>query len=217
MMGITDALRILGTDRTRRVVAITFDDALLDFLNAFDLLQRFAAGATLYVPTAAVGFRVSRWDRGLSKLGWYQIDQVSAAGIEIGSQAMSGRPLDTCPDGELLAEVRESKRELEDVLGRSVTSFCYPTGITSSRIRRAVMATGYSNACSIARHPACSQDDVFDLPRLRVRATATGDRIDSLTRTGGRATTSVDRIAVPAFRMARRTALRVTRVVRCNR
>jgi peptidoglycan/xylan/chitin deacetylase (PgdA/CDA1 family) len=39
LVGITDALHILEQDASRRVVALTFDDALLDFLNAFDLLQ----------------------------------------------------------------------------------------------------------------------------------------------------------------------------------
>ncbi|GAA5110793.1 polysaccharide deacetylase family protein [Pseudonocardia adelaidensis] len=215
-VGITDALRILSDDSSRRVVALTFDDALLDFLNAFDLLGQFKAGATLYVPTAAVGVRVSRWDRGLSKLSWEQIDQISAAGVEIGSQAMSGRHLDTCSDDALLAEVRESKRELEDRLGKPITSFCYPAGLTSARVRRAVVTGGYSNACTLVPRTARPQDDVFGLPRLRVRPAVTGDRINDLLRTGGKgATLPVERIAVPAWRMARRTAVRVTRVARC--
>jgi hypothetical protein len=49
----------------------------------------------------------------------------------------------------------------------------------------AVRAAGYSNACSIALRSACSKDDELNLPRLRVRAAGTGDKIGTLLGTGG--------------------------------
>jgi peptidoglycan/xylan/chitin deacetylase (PgdA/CDA1 family) len=207
LVGITDALRILEQDESCRVVALTFDDALLDFLNVFDLLQRVRARATLYVPTATVGTRVSRWDRGLSRLGWCHLQEIAVAGFEIGSQAVNSRPLDACPDAAVLAEVRDSKREIEDQLGQRVDSFCYPAARSSPRLRRAVRAAGYSNACMIALRVARSRDDVFNLPRLCVRASATGARIDRLVRTGGGGpAVPVLRAAAPLSRMAQRAA-----------
>jgi peptidoglycan/xylan/chitin deacetylase (PgdA/CDA1 family) len=215
LVGITDALRILEQDGSCRVVALTFDDALLDFLNAFDLLQRVGARATLYVPTATVGTRVSRWDRGLSRLDWCHLREIAVAGFEIGSQAVSSRPLDACDDATVLAEARDSKREIEDQLGQRVDSFCYPAGRLSPRLRRAVRAAGYSNACMTALRVARSRDDVFGLPRLRVKASATGDRIDGLLRTGsGNAGTSALRIAEPSLRITQQIATRAARAAR---
>jgi peptidoglycan/xylan/chitin deacetylase (PgdA/CDA1 family) len=207
LVGITDALRILEQDDSCHVVALTFDDALLDFLNAFDLLQRVGARATLYVPTATVGTRVSRWDRGLSRLGWCHLQEIAVAGFEIGSQAVSSRPLDACPDAAVLAEIQDSKREIEGQLGQRVDSFCYPAGRSSPRLRRAVRAAGYSNACTISLRVAHSRDDVFGLPRLPVKASATGDRIDGLLRTGsGKACTSALRIGESSLRIAQQAA-----------
>jgi peptidoglycan/xylan/chitin deacetylase (PgdA/CDA1 family) len=206
-LGVTDALRVLHEDGRRRVVALTFDDALLDFLNAFELLNLFGARATLYVPTATVGRRVSRWDREPSRLGWWDLQDIAAAGFEIGSQSVSSRPLDGRPDTVVRTEVRDSKKEIEDRLGLRVESFCFPAGYSSSRLRDAVSAAGYSNACGMTPRVARAQDDVFNLPRLRVKPSATGNKIDALLRTGG------GHGSIPALQMtkaplqvARRTA-----------
>jgi peptidoglycan/xylan/chitin deacetylase (PgdA/CDA1 family) len=209
LVGVTEALRMLRLNNSRRLAALTFDDALLDFLNAFDLLCKFDARATLYVPTGAVGIRVSRWDKGLSRLGWQYIEQVADAGIEIGSQAVSPDSLDGRTDTDIASEVRDSKKEIEDRLGRAINSFCYPAGRSSTRARKAVQMAGYSNACSIGFRVGSSRDDEFDLPRLRVQPSATGNRIDTLLHTGGaRPGTSVLRLFAPLSRMARRTVAR---------
>jgi peptidoglycan/xylan/chitin deacetylase (PgdA/CDA1 family) len=192
VVGVTDALRVLHEDGHHRVVALTFDDALLDFLNALELLELFGARSTLYVPTATVGRRPSRWDREPSRLGWWHLQEIAAAGFEIGSQSVSSRPLSGRPDTVVDIEVRDSKQEIEDRLGLRVESFCFPAGRSSRRLRDAVSAAGYSNACSMTPRVARAQDDVFYLPRLRVRSSATGHRIDGLLRTGG------GRRAVPA-------------------
>ncbi|HYH30043.1 MAG TPA: polysaccharide deacetylase family protein, partial [Pseudonocardia sp.] len=149
LVGVTEALRRLEEDEASRVVALTFDDGLLDFLNAFEILQRTGARATLYVPTSAVGVRVSRWDPGHSRLGWEDIGHLAEAGVEIGSQSVHGRPLDVRPDAAVRSEVLESRRALEDRLALPVMSFCYPSGLASPRVRRAVVDAGYVNACTV--------------------------------------------------------------------
>lgn len=209
VVGITEALRLVRAESSRRVLALTFDDGLLDFVNALDVLAGFGARATVYVPTDGVGIRVSRWGRGHSKLGWEQLAEIREAGIEVGSQSISGRPLDVQRDDLVRWEVLGSKRRLEDRLGGRVDAFCYPYGLSVPRVRAAVADAGYENACTISPRPARSSDDVFDLPRLRLHAGMTGENIDRFARGSGESVRSSFHCATaPAWQMARRSALR---------
>jgi peptidoglycan/xylan/chitin deacetylase (PgdA/CDA1 family) len=209
LTGVTEALRVLGTDPGRPVMAVTFDDGLLDFLNAFDVLSQLDARATLYVPTDDVGVRVSRWSRERSQLGWDQLAELSGAGIEIGSQSTRNDPLDVSRDAVVRSELFTSKVRLEDRLGLRVDSFCYPQGRSTPRIRQAVARAGYRNACTISPRPGRQGDDVFHLPRLRVHAGLSGADIDRFARTEATGVrTSLGRAAAPAWQMTRRTAVR---------
>lgn len=211
LVGVTEALHRLSEDRARRIVALTFDDGLLDFLNAFDVLDAVGARATLYIPSGSIGTRVSRWDRGQSKLGWEEIQHLSEAGMEIGSRAVSNRPLDAHPDAAVRTEVVESKWSLEDQLGRPITSFCYPGGLAGARVRRAVAGAGYSNACTIEPLPrAGRKDDVLALPRIRVGAGDTATKIDLLVSRGRPESvgTYLARAARPVVQMTWRSAVR---------
>lgn len=206
LVGITEALDILRQDSSRRVVALTFDDGLLDFLNAFESLLRFGARATLYVPTATVGVRVSRWHRGPSKLDWAELVELRRHGIEIGSQSVHGRGLDVGQEADVAAEVLASKRRLEDRTGSPVTSFSYPHGYSSPRVRRAVAQAGYSIACTLDPRIAGSATDVLALPRLSVRSKVNGGTIQDLVDRGDPGLVPrARRVAMPVWQLARRT------------
>jgi peptidoglycan/xylan/chitin deacetylase (PgdA/CDA1 family) len=212
LVGLTEALNILSEGSARRIVALTFDDALLDFLNAFDVLSRFGARATLYVPTRDVGTRVSRWDKGQSRLSWEHLIEIAEFSIEIGSQSVSGRPLDIGAGVWVKNELRESKRELEDRLATPIESFCYPHGYSTFRVQRMVADVGYSNACVIDSRVASSTDDRFALPRLRIESGITGREILHLVREGEHGIIpQLNRIAAPAWRMTRRSVFWIKR------
>jgi peptidoglycan/xylan/chitin deacetylase (PgdA/CDA1 family) len=210
MVGLTEALGILRRDSASRVVALTFDDGLLDFLNAVDVLLGLGARATLYVPTATVGLRASRWDRDRSRLSWAHIRGIASAGIEIGSQAVSGRPLDT--GSSVGAELHDSRRTIEDEVGRAVSSFCYPGGRAGPQVRSAVAAAGYRNACTLGPGTANAAHDPLMIPRIRVRPTATGPAVHDTACTGESGVlVRMRRLAVPAWQVTRRTAHRIPR------
>jgi peptidoglycan/xylan/chitin deacetylase (PgdA/CDA1 family) len=212
LVGQTEALAILATDPSRRVVALTFDDGLLDFLNAFTVLQDIGARATLYVPTATVGIRAARWDRRDSTLDWRQLVELSQNGVEIGSHSVNHRPLDVHTSATVRTEVMDSRRELEDRIGLPVVSFCYPHGYTSARVGNTVRSAGYSNACIVGRRLAGSQDDRFALPRLHVRPSVTGAAIRDLVQRGEPGLVPhIKRLAMPAWRLARRTAFALSK------
>jgi peptidoglycan/xylan/chitin deacetylase (PgdA/CDA1 family) len=61
---------------------------------------------------------------------------------------------------EVTREVETSKDHLEQVVGRAVTSFCYPRGSYDAPIAKAVERAGYSYARTVRR---------FDLGPARIR------------------------------------------------
>jgi peptidoglycan/xylan/chitin deacetylase (PgdA/CDA1 family) len=209
LVGLTEALRILDREPTRRVVALTFDDGLLDFQNAAEVLARLGARATLYVPTALVGRRES-WSDPNATLSWADLTALATAGVEIGSHTCHHRPLDVHPPAVVEREVRDSRHALEDRLGTVVASFSYPHGYNSSNVTDAVARAGYANACVIGRRIAHAGDDRLAIPRVEARPGVTGEEIHDLVGHGERGLAPVaKRVATPAWRLARRTAFTV--------
>lgn len=205
LVGLTEALTILHQDPGRPVAALTFDDGLLDFLNAFDVLNQIGARATLYVPTSLVGKHVVSPDSGASTLAWSELRELASLGIEIGSHSCRHHPLDIHNARTVTAEVVDSKHELEHRLGIDVVSFCYPHGYASAQVLSAVADAGYANACIIGRRIARPVDDTFAIPRLEVRPTVTAHSIHELVCNGEPGIAPiVKRAATPAWRMVRR-------------
>jgi peptidoglycan/xylan/chitin deacetylase (PgdA/CDA1 family)/GT2 family glycosyltransferase len=210
VVGLTEALALLDAESSRRVVAMTFDDGLGDFLDAFDVLRQYGARATAYIPTGTVGMRPSEGSHDGARLSWSELAGLSEAGVEMGSHSVSHRPLDVLPMAEVTRELLDSKKVLEDHLDVSVASFCYPHGYSSSRVRREVRRAGYANACVVGRRIARSTDDVEALPRLQVRPGATGQSFDELVRYGEPGLVPrVKRGLMPAWRLTRYMSARL--------
>ncbi|MCZ2803721.1 polysaccharide deacetylase family protein [Modestobacter sp. VKM Ac-2983] len=210
LVGLTEALALRAADPAARVLAVTFDDGLLDFRNAVEVLQRTGARATMYVPTADVGLRLAPDDPHGSRLSWSELAEVAALGVEIGSHSVNHRTMDVLPRPELHREIVDSKQQIEDALGLPVTSFCYPHGYSSRHVAAAVRRAGYSNGCIVGRRIASSRDDPYRVPRLHVRPGVTGDAFAALVRDGEPGLTPhVKRVAAPAWRLARRASLQV--------
>ncbi|MEU4238180.1 polysaccharide deacetylase family protein [Actinoplanes sp. NPDC026619] len=111
------------TEVPRRQVVVTtsWDDGhrLDDRLAA--LLEKYAIPATFYIAPRNVE--------------WNAADLLSPAGVreladrfEIGGHTLSHRRLPTLSDRAARDDIQAGKEELEDVIGESVTSFCYPCG-----------------------------------------------------------------------------------------
>jgi peptidoglycan/xylan/chitin deacetylase (PgdA/CDA1 family) len=65
-------------------------------------------------------------------------------------------------DDELRRELTESKREIQDRLGRQCEDFAYPYGEHDARVRAAARAAGYARAYALRG----SRADPYALPRL---------------------------------------------------
>ena len=132
------ALLAAGNLRARRVV-LTFDDAWADnHAHALGPLSLHRLPATLYAPSRLLGSP--------GYMTRTQLLEMDAAGLTIGAHSRTHPDLRACGSGDLEGEVRGSKEDLEDLLGKPVTSFAYPTGLINERVVAAVAAAGFTSA-----------------------------------------------------------------------
>lgn len=146
-----------GTGPVRSVV-LTFDDAWADnHTNALEPLVAHRLPATLYVPS-----------RLLSRPGYMtaaQVQEMANAGVRIGAHTRTHPDLRACDAAELEAEVRGSKEDLEDLIGRPVTSFAYPTGLYDAQTLRAVESAGFKSAVTTRRGYWTRSSPALEIPR----------------------------------------------------
>ena len=162
-----------------KTVAITFDDGYLDNLeNAYPILEKYQAKATIYMV-------VDRHDRDWStykkahhnsgelareaKLNDEQVQFLANSGlIEIGSHTLTHANLDKLSDAECLAELHDSKVQLEQLTQKPVTSFAYPFGIYSNRDVEIAKQVGYCNAVTTEEGIDGLNPDFMQLQRIKI-------------------------------------------------
>lgn len=102
-----------------------------------------------------------------------EIRQLAEGGlIEVGAHTVNHPALSTLSPPDQITEIIESKRELESILNRPVTSFAYPYGTKDDYTRESVDAVrqaGFTCACSNYTGVVQPRTDLFELPRFVVR------------------------------------------------
>ncbi len=137
-------------------VVMTFDDGFESFHSlALPALGRFGFTTTIF-PVAGYLGRMSTWDtlpphRHLTK---EQLREAAGLGHEIGSHTLTHANLTLLSDEDLKIELVDSKRALEDVIGKPVVSLSFPFGQWNRRVWNAARAAGYVAATSYAYRTA---------------------------------------------------------------
>ena len=199
-VSITTLARGLRNPRpfTDYPMAVTFDDGYDDTYAAVELLCAHGLCSTVYVTTAEIGRPGRLSPRQLRVLA-------DTPGVEIGSHGVHHRRLDELGMDEILAEVRDSKQHLEDLLGEPVTSFAYPYGAYDTRVRSVLIGAGYHSAAAVKNalsHPA---DDPFAIARWTVTASASRSAVaDIVAGRGAPLASNRERWRTRAYRTARR-------------
>ena len=117
-------------------ILLTFDDGWADvFTEAADLLRERRMQALVFVTT---GFLTRK--HCISRTGLSRVDQQL---FRIGSHAASHRMLCLMEEKQIREELVESKKILEDAIGREVDSISIPNGAVDARVRRLAKEAGY--------------------------------------------------------------------------
>jgi peptidoglycan/xylan/chitin deacetylase (PgdA/CDA1 family) len=118
------------------VVTTSWDDGHPCDRKLADLLADCGVAGTFYIP---IGYssRAVLDAEGIRAL---------ARGFEIGGHSLSHPRLHRIERARLLPEIAGCKQSLEEIIGRPVTTFCYPYGKYSRRVRQAVIEAGFTGA-----------------------------------------------------------------------
>jgi peptidoglycan/xylan/chitin deacetylase (PgdA/CDA1 family) len=157
-----------------RLVAFTFDDGYADNLShAWPLLERFEVPATLFVATGYIGGSFP-WD-GASEATQPAARALTAAEIarlsrqpllEIGAHSVTHPFLARLSRRDQEAEVRQSKKYLEELTGKRVNGFSYPNGSYAPETVTLVQQAGFSYACASVNGVPGRGAARFCLPRF---------------------------------------------------
>jgi peptidoglycan/xylan/chitin deacetylase (PgdA/CDA1 family) len=112
---------------------LTFDDGYDCFYrNVVPVLLSAKAKATVFVISDYIG-KENKWDLRLSykpfrHMSAAQLREVATLGFQIGSHSSSHRDLTRLERGMARDELRNSKMEIEDLIGREVSEISFPFG-----------------------------------------------------------------------------------------
>ncbi|MFC1419733.1 polysaccharide deacetylase family protein [Streptacidiphilus cavernicola] len=163
-VALGELLRAHALGRAAGLVGLTFDDGYADLYHqVLPVLERYGFTATAFVVAGRLGGH-NDWDSGPRKrlLDREQIRRLADRGVEIGSHGLEHRLLPGLPAEELALEAGRSREQLEDLLERRVSGFCYPYGAVDAAAAAAVRDSGYRYAAAIAHSPLTGR---FALPR----------------------------------------------------
>ena len=132
-------------------ILITFDDGYANnYEEAFPILKDFGMKGNIFIVFETIG-KDNTWhepetEPRIRMLTKEEILAMQESGLmEFGSHTMRHRNLDQAELQDVSWEANESKKRLEELLGREVTAFAYPygAGAYNPRVRKVVREAGY--------------------------------------------------------------------------
>ena len=169
------------------VVALNFDDGFRDVgENALPVLEHLGFKATVFLPTGVIDgtARFAWYEEQPPLLSWEEVVELDGAGtLRFEAHTVTHPNLLLLDDEAARYEIVESKRGLEEQLGRPVDAFCYPAGLFGERERTYVADAGYRVAVSC--EPGVNRPDTDALALRRRQIDPRDRRLDFRAKVGG--------------------------------
>jgi len=159
------------------VASITFDDAFVSVKrNAVPILKKYNFTAGIFVPTGSLNTK-PKWfipdnspERDEVVMDREQIAELAREGFEIFSHTVSHPKLTEIGDDGLEYEHSNSKKMLEEIVGREVCAISYPNGVFNEKVIKVAKKTGYKMGFTIEPVLADHFRDKMQIGRFVVSA-----------------------------------------------
>jgi peptidoglycan/xylan/chitin deacetylase (PgdA/CDA1 family) len=102
-------------------------------------------------------------------LSWNEIREMDAGGVSFGAHTVNHPLLTQVPLTRAQWEIAESKKDIQNYLGKEVTTFAYPDGRWNMEIADLVQKSGF--VCAVATSPShiiLPSDNPFTLSRIEM-------------------------------------------------
>ncbi len=128
------------------LIALSFDDGWDDNHEyLLPLLEEYRLPATVYVTTGLVG-KPNPWMPGARMMNEAELRDLARAGLDFGAHTVSHPDMSALGYETCLAEMTESRDELQRICGRPVRTFAYPFCFYGEPAVRAARDAGFDAA-----------------------------------------------------------------------
>lgn len=127
-----------------------------------------ATNTTLFVETKNIG---------LSGITQKQLLNLAANGFDIESATHTGDDLRSLTNAQMDLELKQSRKLLEDITGRSVLAVAYPQGGANDRVMQFAGQNGYLLGLSSGSSRTFTRDQLLSIPGFDVYPTTTAEEI----------------------------------------
>lgn len=155
-----------------KAAALTLDDGWKDnYTNAFPILKDLGIKATIFLVPSCVGKTsaavVGEGENAREHLSRENVVEMSKHGIEFGSHSVNHRHLHRISPEEIVYEVEESKKQIEEIVQKPCKTFCYPAGFFNEEAKKAVKNAGYIAAFTTV-YGSAEALDLYALNRIEI-------------------------------------------------
>lgn len=158
----------LGWPLPERPIILTFDDGYRDaYTYAYPLLKKYGFVGTFFLVTAPI-------DQGNPEyVSWAQVVRMHEGGMEFGAHTYTHPDLRGKTVDYIVWQVVGSKEAIEARIGEPVRFFAYPSGRYDRLVVDVLRSAHFWGAVTTHNSSAVRSDNLFRIPRIRIRASDT--------------------------------------------